>query len=242
MPLRSPSVRSALITGGTGGLGAAVTLTLLRSGWRCTVPYTRPESAERLRIEVADGREAERLVLVRADLFEKAQATRVAQIADDPQAPLGALVNLIGGFDAPGPVHETPLARFEEQFRLNLHATYLACAACLGGMLERGAGAIVCVSSRAARNPFPGAAGYISSKAALLALVDAMACEYAPDGIRVNAVLPSVIDTPANRASQPDADRSAWVTPTQIAEVIDFFCSERSEQVSGAHIPVYGRA
>jgi NAD(P)-dependent dehydrogenase (short-subunit alcohol dehydrogenase family) len=109
-------------------------------------------------------------------------------------------------------------------------------------MLEAGSGSIVCVSTRAALRPFSGAAGYISSKAAVLAFVDALSAEYTADGVRANAILPSVIDTPANRASQPDADSSRWVTPEQIADVIAFLCSPESAAISGAHIPVYGRA
>lgn len=235
-------MRSALITGGTGGLGAAVTHTFLQSGWRCVVPYIQAEPAERLRAQINDAEATERLVLVQADLFETAAVAQVVQAAEDPSAPLSALVNLIGGFDAPGPVHETPVERFEQQLRLNLRATYLACAACLPGMLERGCGAIVCVSSRAAVSPFPGAAGYVSSKAALLAFVDAMASEYTAAGVRVNAVLPSIIDTQLNRESQPSADYSRWVTPDQIAQVIGFLCSDQAVSISGAHVPVYGRA
>ncbi|HEY1457176.1 MAG TPA: SDR family NAD(P)-dependent oxidoreductase [Solirubrobacteraceae bacterium] len=235
-------MRSALITGGTGGLGAAVTETFIRSGWRCVVPYTHAEPAERLRDQIADAESRERLELLQADLFDEAQVAHAMEIADDPGAPLEAVVNLIGGFDAPGRVHETPVARFEQQLRVNLRATYLVCAACLPGMLERGAGQIVCVSSRAAINPFPGAAGYVTSKAALLAFVDSMSSEYTAAGIRVNAVLASIIDTQANRASQPDADYSRWVPSQQIADVISFLCSEQSASISGAHIPVYGRA
>ena len=110
-------------------------------------------------------------------------------------------------------MHETPIEDFERQFRLNLRPTYLLCAAALPRMLEAGGGSIVCVSTRAALRPFAGAAGYIASKAAVLAFVDALAAEYTKDGIRANAILPSVIDTPANRAAQPDADHSRWVTP-----------------------------
>jgi NAD(P)-dependent dehydrogenase (short-subunit alcohol dehydrogenase family) len=138
-------------------------------------------------------------------------------------------------------VHETPIEEFERQFRLNLRPTYLMCAAALPALLERGAGAIVCVSTRAALRPFAGAAGYISSKAAVLAFVDALAAEYTADGVRANAVLPSVIDTHANRASQPEADHSRWVKPAEIAGVIRFLCGEESAPVSGAHVPVYGR-
>jgi NAD(P)-dependent dehydrogenase (short-subunit alcohol dehydrogenase family) len=109
-------------------------------------------------------------------------------------------------------------------------------------MIARGAGAIVCVSTRAALRPFAGAAGYIASKAAVLAFVDALAAEYTKDGVRANAVLPSVIDTYANRVDQPDADYSRWVKPADIAAVIRFLSSPESGPVSGAHVPVYGRA
>ena len=103
-------------------------------------------------------------------------------------------------------------------------------------------GTVVCVGTRAALRPFPTAAGYIASKAALLALVRALDTEYRDDGIRVNAVLPSVIDTPANRVSMPDADHASWVAPAQIADVIHFLSSDASAPISGAEIPVYGRA
>jgi len=234
-------MRTALISGGTGGLGSAVTLRLLAGGWRCVLPYAQPTEAERLREQVdADSRD--RLSLVAADLFDERQVTDVAQQADVTSAPVAAVVNLIGGFDAPGPVHETSIASFEKQLQINLRATYLLSAAALPGMLEREDGAIICISSRAAVRPFPGASGYVTSKAALLAFVDAMASEYTSSGIRVNAVLPSVIDTPANRSSQPDADYSQWVKPSEIAQVIDFLCSQGAAPISGAHIPVYGRA
>jgi NAD(P)-dependent dehydrogenase (short-subunit alcohol dehydrogenase family) len=98
------------------------------------------------------------------------------------------------------------------------------------------------VSSRAALRPFAGAAGYVTSKLAVLGLVDSLAAEYRDEGVRVNAVLPSVIDTPGNRAGQPDADHSRWVAPDQIAGVVLFLSGEDATAVSGAHIPVYGRA
>jgi NAD(P)-dependent dehydrogenase (short-subunit alcohol dehydrogenase family) len=100
----------------------------------------------------------------------------------------------------------------------------------------------VCVSSRAAVRPFPGAAGYVTAKAAVLAFVDALDAEYSGEGIRVNAILPSTIDTPANRRAMPDADHGKWVAPEQIAAVIVHLCSDDASVVSGAHVPVYGRA
>jgi len=139
-------------------------------------------------------------------------------------------------------VHETPIEEFERQFTLNLRATYLMTQAAVQRMLEVDGGSIVCVGTRAAVQPFSGAAGYISSKAAVIAFAAAVAAEYKNDGIRCNAILPSVIDTPANRAAMPKADHDRWVKPEEIAGVIAHLLSRESSPVSGAAIPVYGRA
>ena len=230
--MQGVSDRTVLVTGGTGGLGAAVTRAFLDDGWRVVVPWVAERELERVE-------QHERLALVQADLFDPAAVARAVETAGPS---LRALVNLVGGFAIHERIHETPIEVFEQQLRLNLRAAYLACAAALPAMLEAGAGSIVCVSSRAARRPFPGAAGYIVGKAAVLALVDALDAEYRADGIRVNAVLPSVIDTPANRSSMPDADFETWVAPEQIGRVIRFLCSDAASITSGAHVPVYGLA
>ena len=227
---------SALITGGTGGLGAAVTRAFLDGGWRVVVPIF--DEAERERVPAHD-----RLVLDRADLSVPDSAAAICALgAGDEGAPLQAVVNLVGGFAMGGRVHETPIEEFEAQLRLNLRPTYLVCQAALPYLQAAGGGAIVCVSSRAVLRPFSGAAGYIVSKAAVLAFVDALAAEYREDSIRVNAILPSVIDTPANRRAMPDADHDRWVSPDQIASVVRFLCDDGAEVVSGAHVPVYGQA
>ena len=220
------------MTGGAGGLGTAVVRRLVADGWRVVAP---------VRGEPADLDPA--ALAVQADLTDPAAvAGAVAVAAAEQAAPLRAVVNLVGGFAAGGRVHETPVDAFEAQLRLNLRPTYLVTAAALPYLLEAGGGSVVCVSSRVAVKPFSGAAGYITSKVAVLGLVDALAVEYRDDRIRVNALLPSVIDTPANRAGQPDADFSRWVAPEQIADTIAFLCSDASAATSGAHIPVYGRA
>jgi NAD(P)-dependent dehydrogenase (short-subunit alcohol dehydrogenase family) len=213
-----------------------VTARLIDDGWQTVVPWVA--EAELRRVQ-----ERDELTLVRADLFdpdEAAAAVRVA--AEQPESPLRAVVNLVGSFDAPGRVHEVPLERFEEQFRLNLRATYLVTQAALPHLMEAGGGSVVCVGTRAAVQPFSGAAGYAASKAAVVALVKALATEYRDDGIRANVILPSVIDTPANRRSMPQADHDRWVKPEQIAGVIAHLVSEDSVATSGAAIPVYGRA
>ena len=223
---------SVLVTGASGGLGGAVARRLLRDGWRVVAPV-RGEGDQ-----VEPG-----LLTVQADVTDETDvAGAVAVATADPTRPLRAVVNLVGGFAAGGRVHETPVAAFEAQLRLNLRSAYVVTAATLPHLIASGGGSVVCVSSRAAMRPFSGAAGYITAKAALLTFVDALAVEYRDDLVRANAVLPSVIDTPGNRASQPDADHSRWVPPEQIADVIAFLCSDASAATSGAHIPVYGRA
>ena len=135
-----------------------------------------------------------------------------------------------------------PIDDFERQFQLNLRPTYLMTQAALPHMIEAGGGSIVCVGTRAALQPFSGAAGYISSKAAVIAFAQAVAVEYRNDGVRVQRVLPSVIDTPGNRAAMPNADHDLWVKPAEIAGVIASLLSDDSSPTSGAAIPVYGRA
>jgi NAD(P)-dependent dehydrogenase (short-subunit alcohol dehydrogenase family) len=228
--------RTAIVTGGTGGLGSAVTRGFLAEGWRVVVPWV--DEAETLRLDPHD-----RLELLQADLFDADSVDEVvARATADAVAPLHAVVNLVGGFSEGGRVHETPIEDFEAQLRLNLRPTYLVTAAALPYLLARGDGAIVCVSTRAALRPFSGAAGYITSKAAVLAFVDALAAEYRKDGVRANAILPSIIDTPANRAANPSGKHDTWVAPDDIAAVIRFLCSDASAATSGAHLPVYGRA
>ena len=228
--------RTAIVTGGTGGLGAAVVARLLDDNWRVVVPWI--VDAERERMQQRDG-----LELIEADLFDPAAVDKVVSAAAaSDAAPLRGLVNLVGGFAIGGRVHETPIEAFEQQFRLNLRPTYLVTQAALPHMLELGDGAIVCVGTRAALHPFRGAAGYVASKAAVIAFAQTVAVEYRDDGIRCNAILPSVIDTPANRRSMPNADHDRWVKPAEIASVVAHLLSPDTGPTSGAAIPVYGRA
>jgi NAD(P)-dependent dehydrogenase (short-subunit alcohol dehydrogenase family) len=225
-----------LVTGGTGALGSAVVAAFLDVGWRVAVTWVDPKELERVT-------EREGLVLIEADLSDEAAVDQaVARAADDESAPLRAVANLVGGYAGGARVHETRPEDFERQFTLNVRPTFLVTRAALPRLIAAGGGSIVCVSTRAAVQPFAGAAGYIASKAAVIAFVKTVATEYRDDGVRCNAILPSVIDTPANRASQPDADHSRWVPPAEIARVVRFLCSEESAPVSGAEVPVYGRA
>jgi NAD(P)-dependent dehydrogenase (short-subunit alcohol dehydrogenase family) len=221
---------TVLVAGGTGYLGTAVVRELLAAGHRVTATWVVEREAERLAAEPVE--------LVQADLFDADQVTKAVQSTEG----LEAVVNLVGGY-ADGPrVHETDPDQFDGLMRLNVRPGFLLARAAMPLLIERGGGAFVGVSARAALRPFPGAAGYIASKAAVLAFVQALDAEYKHDGIRCNAIVPSVIDTPANRSAQPDADYSKWVKPDEIARVVRFLVSDESAPISGAAVPVYGRA
>lgn len=228
--------RSALVTGGTGGLGTAVVERLLADGWRVVVPWVAERELERL--PPRDG-----LELVEADLFDAdAVAAVAARASERPEAPLRGVANLVGGFGVGARVADAPIDEFDAQLRLNLRPTYLVTQAALPALVAAGGGGIVCVGSRAALQPFPGAAGYVTAKAAVIAFAQAVAVEYRDAGVRCNAILPSVIDTPANRASMPRADHAKWVAPAEIAGVVAHLLSGAGAPTSGAAIPVYGRA
>jgi NAD(P)-dependent dehydrogenase (short-subunit alcohol dehydrogenase family) len=176
--------------------------------------------------------------LIKADLFDANQAAAAVAAVGD----LGAVVNLVGGYAEGGLVHETDPDEFERLMRLNLRPNVLLARAAIPRFLRRGSGAFVAVSARPALRPFAGAAPYIVSKAAVLSFIQTLDAEYRQNGIRANAVLPSVIDTPANRQSQPDADHDKWVAPEAIAKVVRFLISDESAPMTGAAVPVYGRA
>jgi NAD(P)-dependent dehydrogenase (short-subunit alcohol dehydrogenase family) len=220
--------RTALITGGTGGLGRAVVAAFVGAGWHVVVP-----DVARAELEGAE--------VVQADLTDRGQvASVVERAAAEAAAPLRAVVNLVGGFAVDQPVATTPLEEFEAQFALNLRPTYLVTQAALPRLVAAGGGSIVCTSSRAAVHPFAGAAGYCASKAAVIAFVQVVAREHAADRVRCNAVVPSMIDTPANRATMAPEDYGKLTPPEEIAAVIRFLCSDESAATTGAAIPVYG--
>ena len=221
---------TVLVAGGTGFLGNAVVRELIGSGYDVAATWVVERERERL--------EAEPVELIEADLFDADQVGAAISKVDQ----LEAVVNLVGGYSDGPRVHETDPDDFERMLRLNVMPGFLLARAAMPRLIERGGGAFVGVSARPALRPFAGAAGYISSKAAVLAFVQALDAEYKGDGIRCNAILPSVIDTPANREAMPDADHSKWVPPEQIARVVRFLVSDDSAPTSGAGIPVYGRA
>ena len=220
--------RTVVVTGGTGGLGAAVTHALLVDDWNVVVPWFAEEELERVDAH-------ERLTLVQADLTDPGSAANVAAAAGED---LRAVVNLVGGFAMGGRVHETPVEDFERQLRLNLRPTYLMTQAVLPHLQGAGGGSIVCTGAASALTPFAGGSGYTASKAAVIAFAKSVAEEGRPHGVRCNVILPTTIDTPANREAMPESEWGKLVPPARIAAVVAFLCSDRSSALNGAAIPV----
>ncbi|OYT71906.1 MAG: hypothetical protein CFK52_06620 [Chloracidobacterium sp. CP2_5A] len=240
MPLQE---RVVVITGAAGGLGQAVTRACLLAGARVVAAHRGRLDRDALSPELGSaelGAEAPRLQLVEADLTDEAAAEALAEAALQRQGRLDGWLNLVGGYAGGTPVAELTLADFEAMFALNVRTAFLGSRAALRAMLPRGRGSVVNVSSLGALRGMAGHAGYAASKAAVIRLTETLAAEAAPRGVRVNVILPGLIDTPANRAAMPDADRSTWVAPETIAAVLVFLLSDAARGINGASLPVGG--
>jgi NAD(P)-dependent dehydrogenase (short-subunit alcohol dehydrogenase family) len=204
-----------LITGASGGLGTSVCKTFQDAGWTVTGVALAWPAPQSFRTIAAD--------LTTAEGCEAAVAEA---------GPIDALVHLLGGFAGGQSIAETSDQTWDSMMNLNLRAAFFSMRAAL----KAGAGRIVAVGARPAVEPLKNFAAYSVSKAGLVALVNNIAAE----GVTANAVLPSVIDTPGNRKSMPNADFSKWVAPEKIAQAILWLASQ--DEISGAAIPIYGRS
>src|SRR6266567_3034585 len=213
----------ALVAGGTGGLGRAVSLAFLEEGATVIVTYRRQEELDALKIAAGDA-------AVR-QLIEKILAKHRR---------LDALVNGVGGYAGGMKLWELETKIFDQMLALNLRSGYALSRAVVRPMLKQGHGLIVNVASKAALDHAAGAAAYAASKAAAVAMIDSLAADLKGTGVRVNSILPSIINTEANRRAMPKADFSKWPKPEDIARVILFLCSEEAKVIHGAAIPVFG--
>ncbi len=226
--------RHVVVTGGAGALGTAVVAALVEAGAVCHVPCLDEAEAQRFRLR---GHRQVRLT-VAGDLADEAVVARLY----DGVVPLWASIHLAGGFAA-APLREARVATLREQVQMNFLSCLLCCRAAVGAMAGKG-GRIVNVAARAGLEWRSGAgmAAYAASKAAVAALTVALAEEVARDGILVNAVAPSIMDTPANRKAMPEADYAPWPKVEEVAATILFLASPENRVTRGGVVPVYGRA
>ena len=228
-----------LVAGGTGGLGHAVSLTFLAEGARVVVTYREAKGMEQLKSEavgmpgVLEG--------VQVDVTDEAAIEKLINEIVTKHGHLDALVNTVGGYAGGVKMWETERKVFDRMLDLNLRSGYVLARAAVPVMLKQGSGAVVNVAAKAAVDHGAGASVYAASKAAVVALMDSLAADVKGTGVRVNSVLPSIIDTAVNRDVMPDANFSTWPKPEEIASVILFLASDAAEVIHGAAIPVYGK-
>jgi NAD(P)-dependent dehydrogenase (short-subunit alcohol dehydrogenase family) len=232
------SGKVALVAGGTGGLGRSVSLAFLEEGATVVVTYRKRD--EFAALQNAAGGHAVCLEGQSVDATNEAAVRVLVDGIAASHGHLDILVNAIGGYSGGTPLWELETKTYEQMFALNLHAGYLLARATVPVMLRQGHGAIVNVGSKAALDHAAGAAAYAASKAAAVALIDLLAADVKGKGVRVNTILPSIIDTEANRRAMPKGDFAKWPKPEDIARVILFLCSDEARVVHGAAIPVYG--
>jgi NAD(P)-dependent dehydrogenase (short-subunit alcohol dehydrogenase family) len=227
-----------VVTGGAGALGAAVVEMLLEAGANCHVPCFNEAEAQRFRLRDRKGV----AVLVTGDLADEAAVARLYQST----GPLWASIHIAGGFAA-APLRETSVAVLRQQIDMNFLSCALCCRAAVTAMSGATAGAggrIVNVAARPALEWRSGAGmtAYTASKAAVAAFTVALAEEVAKDGILVNAVAPSIMDTPANRNAMPTADYALWPKTEEVAATIVFLASPDNRVTRGGIVPVYGKS
>jgi len=228
--------RVAIVTGGTGALGQAITRRFLGAGAAVCIPYVVPEELEVLRASLSSDLLA-RLHVVKSDITDESAFNEFVQGVLAEHRRIDILINGVGGFQG-GDLAATPLARWNAMMALNLTSAVIGCRGVLPAMTSARYGRIVSISSRAVVPPMGGFTAYTVAKSAVLTLTQTLAQEVKGSGITVNAVLPSTMDTPANRQAMPDADRTQWVQPDAVAAVIAFLASEAAGAVSGAGVAV----
>jgi NAD(P)-dependent dehydrogenase (short-subunit alcohol dehydrogenase family) len=227
-----------LVAGGTGGLGRAVSQAFLEEGATVIATYRTQAEFDALVQVAAAG--PSRLEGQRVDVTDEMAVRRLVEDVVAKYQRLDALVNTVGGYAGGVKLWDLETEVLDRMLALNLRSGYALSRAVVPVMLKQARGSIVNIAARAAFDHPAGAAAYAASKAAALAMIASLAAELAGTGVRVNSVLPNIIDTEANRRAMPTADFAKWPKPEDIARVILFLCSTDAKVVHGASIPVYG--
>lgn len=229
-----------LVAGGTGGLGRAVSLAFLAEQACLLATYRNKDEWSRL--QSTAGPAGPRLTGHRVDVTDEKAAHQLIERIQADKGRLDVLVNAVGGYAGGVPAWDQESRILDQMLELNLRSGWMLARTAAAAMRQQGTGVIVNVAGKAAVDHAAGASAYAASKAAALAMFDSLAADLAGSGVRVNSVLPSIIDTPANRHAMPGADFTKWPKPEDIARVILFLCSDAARAIHGAAIPVYGSA
>jgi NAD(P)-dependent dehydrogenase (short-subunit alcohol dehydrogenase family) len=229
-----------LVAGGTGGLGKAISLAFLNSGAHVAVTYLRKE--ELAALQAGAGERSAYLSGYLVDVTEDGPVRAAVEGIVASHGRIDVLVNAVGGYAGGVQLWETDPKVFSQMLDLNLRSGYLLARNVVPLMLKQGGGAIVNIAAKAAFDHAAGASAYAASKAAAVAMMDSLAEDLKGTNVRVNSILPSIIDTSANRRAMPNADFSKWPKPEEIAQVILFVCGEEARLIHGASIPVYGNS
>lgn len=227
--------RTVVVSGGAGGVGLAITTAFAAGGDRVYV-------VERAAMQGAMAEHtSDHIFFVAADVTDEASVSQALDgiVAQDGR--LDVLVNVVGGYAAGQPIHELDATTWDFMMTLNVRTAFLMSKHGARHMIPTNWGRIVNFSSRAARDTAANAGAYAVSKAAVIALTEVQAKEVLEHNITVNAVVPSIVDTAANRQAMPKADFDRWPKAAEIAAVVRFLASEEAKLISGASIPVYGR-
>ncbi len=228
----------ALITGATGDVGKVVSARMAEAGYRLVLTARSNETLCKLISQLKVNKE--RVIAHAADLAHPDSVNKLIQASRDKWGGVDILINIAGGWKGGKLFEEVTDEEWNAALRLNLQTAFLINRAVIPHMAQLKWGRIINFASKAAVIPGPRQAAYNVSKAAVIALTQSIAVEYRRKGIAANVILPSIIDTPANREQMPDMDYSRWVTPDQLAEFILFLCTEQGSGLNGASIPMYG--
>src|SRR5216683_4955737 len=232
------SGKVVLVAGGTGGLGRAVSLAFLEEGARVIVTYRNQKEFDVL--ASATGENSSVLEGDSADVTDEAEVQQLIDRILSEHGRLDALVNAVGGYAGGVPLWQLDSKVFDRLLAQNLRSGYVLSRTVVPAMLKQKSGTIINVASKAAFDHAAGAAAYVASKAAAVAMMDSLAADLKGTGVRVNSILPSIIDTEANRKAMPGVDFAQWPKPEDIARVILFLCSDDAKLIHGAAVPVYG--
>jgi NAD(P)-dependent dehydrogenase (short-subunit alcohol dehydrogenase family) len=227
--------RSVMLTGAAGNLGRAVAEAFAARGARLALVDLRREALER-----AFGAEDERRMFAPANLLEQGEVDAAVRAVVARYGRIDALINIAGGFRMGEAVHETSDKTWDFLFDLNARSMLHAVRAVVPRMLAAGGGKVVNIGAYAAQKGAAQMGAYVASKGAVIRLTESMAAELREKHINVNCVLPTIIDTPENRAAMPDADPARWVAPADLAGAILFLASDSARAIHGAALPVTG--